>query len=160
MSQSDEGGRRLTDQLWNEYALVLGIYEGFNDQVLVLKGWSVTVGIAALIAAYKTGAVVASRVVVFIATASAVPFWLLETQWKLYQSAYLARLQVIESCQVQMAQACRPGQAIATWQDSFGGYGFAEWIGTFTKWGVMLPHLALLLLGIGLLVVVKPSSTR
>lgn len=84
--------------LWKEYNLIYGIYEGYGGQLIELKGWSVTVGLAALLAAYSKPVSKNGRIAVLIAALSANPFWLTETLWKQFQNANLSRLKEIEKC--------------------------------------------------------------
>ena len=86
-----------------EYYELLKIYEDYNRQALELKTWSVTVGIAALLAAISSPVPIKfKRLAFFVAAFFAIPFWLTESIWKTFQEAYLDRLLYLEHCALKI----------------------------------------------------------
>lgn len=147
--------------LWNEYELVYQIYEGYNEQLLTLKGWSVSIGIAALIAAYTKPISSSGRIGVLLAALSAIPFWLTETFWKLFQRTSLDRLTEIEACQTGAPvrdDACIAAQISTVWQESFDTQKWEYWLAGAFDLHVLFPHLALLVVGLSLAVFWPPVA--
>jgi len=146
------------DRLWSEYNLLIELYESYNDQILILKGWSVTVGVAALIAAYTQSVSSSGRIGVVIASLSALPFWAMETSWKLFQNAYLERIVQIELCFDGMGKDCRPAQVLGSWRASYADDKVTDWLQTAILPHVFLPHLVLLAGGLVLAIWWPPKS--
>lgn len=147
----------MEQELFKEYKLIYETYESYNEQFLILKGWSVTVGLAALIAAYTKPVSSAGRIGVVIAALSAIPFWLTETFWKLFQKAYLPRLEKLEHCADTGSADCPPMQGVSSWQNSFDQYGLASWLDIAFLPHVILPHGAVFLLGLALAIKWPPT---
>jgi len=144
--------------LLQEYLAIQKIYEGYNAQSLSIKEWSVSIGIASLLAAYaKPVAEMRGRAVVVLAALVSVPFYLTDALWKSYQAAYLPRLREIEAAFRDMA-GDQPAalQAIASWAKAYGD-GVADapaegaltlYLGAMANPAVLLPHAVLLVLGL------------
>lgn len=148
----------MSELLATEYELIVGIYEGFNEQFLILKGWSVSIGIAALIAAYSVPLGSVGRIGVLIATVSAVPFWLLETTWRTHQKAYLERITQIEECASGIKTDCVPLQAFSAWNTSYWETPTSTWLATSIQLSTLFPHVVLLVGGVALLVFLPPGK--
>lgn len=86
----------ICELVWNEYEFLLNTYEGFNEFSFTLKGWSVTVALAAIFAVYSENLGAQGRVLLWSAALCALPFWVLDAIWKIYQQAYLARIDYLE----------------------------------------------------------------
>jgi hypothetical protein len=151
-----EASRNMEEILFAEYQMLYTTYEGYNDQVLTLKGWSATVGIAALLAAYTKGVAASGRVGVLVAALTAIPFWLTETFWKLFQQSYLARIDAIETCFRTSVTECTAVQISASWTASFHEERFSTWMGIAFDPHVLLPHGFLFAVGLGLWAVYPP----
>lgn len=146
---------------WSEYELAYQIYEGYNQQLLTLKSWSVTIGIAALIAAYTKPVSSSGRVGVMLAGLSAIPFWLTETLWKLFQRTSLDRIMEIEACQIGLAVrdgACTAAQIATVWNSSFDKSSWNYWKDGAFDLHVLFPHFALLLAGAALAIFWPPVA--
>ncbi|MEM8538310.1 MAG: hypothetical protein AAGF56_10670, partial [Pseudomonadota bacterium] len=87
----------ICDLIWNEYEFLLNTYEGFNGLSFTLKGWSITVALAAILAVYSEKLGAQGKVVLWSAALCALPFWGLDALWKLYQQAYLGRIKDLET---------------------------------------------------------------
>lgn len=144
--------------LWKEYNLVYGIYEGYGGQLIELKGWSVTVGLAALLAAYSKPVSKNGRIAVLIAALSAIPFWLTETLWRQFQNANLSRLEKIEECAAGLVKGCSPLQSITFWQSEYQAEKYVGWFKVAFDPHVLMPHAFLFALGLLLFFKWPPRS--
>lgn len=144
--------------LWKEYNLIYGIYEGYGGQLIELKGWSVTVGLAALLAAYSKPVSKNGRIAVLIAALSAIPFWLTETLWKQFQNANLSRLKEIEKCAKSWDEACSILQSISAWDLAYKADKYVGWFKVAFDPHVLLPHAFLFVLGLVLFFKWPPRS--
>jgi hypothetical protein len=130
-----------------EYLALFKVYESFNDQSLIIKGWSVTVGMAALIAAYagrpteRPGAIL-----VILAACSVLPFYLTDAVWKAIQAGYLVRLAELESA-FRSESMIGAFQMFTVWGDSFGLSLASLWAAAINP-TVFLPHLPIFLAGL------------
>jgi hypothetical protein len=77
--------------LKDEYLLLQKTYEDFDLRALTIKGWSGTIGIAAI-----GGGFYQSRFLWLFASGAALAFWLLEALWKTFQYCYGERIQELE----------------------------------------------------------------
>jgi len=136
-------------EISQEYFELIRIYEDYQNQVLILKAWSVTVGLTALLtviaapisnAHKKVGALTAGLI--------AIPFWLLETMWKGFQKSYELRLDELEGCFALMTESCLTPNIMASWRIGFNNIGFMDWLVLFIRPQVSLPHVILLIAGI------------
>jgi hypothetical protein len=73
------------------------MYESYNQQSLTIKGWSVTIGLAAIIAIYSQQIGRLGRAALWVASLSTIPFWLMDAYWKSFQNAYLDALVKLEA---------------------------------------------------------------
>lgn len=143
-----------------EYFELIRIYEDYQNQVLILKAWSVTVGLTALLAVIaspisnahkKLGALIAGLI--------AIPFWWLETMWKAFQKAYELRLRELESCFIQITESCLMPSIMASWRIGYDNIGFIDFLVLSIKPQVFLPHLILLIAGVsGFVYFSRPSD--
>ncbi|MEX0319567.1 MAG: hypothetical protein AB3N21_16535 [Ruegeria sp.] len=142
-----------------EYLLLVKTYEDYNNQSLLIKGWSVTVGMASILAAYlakppdRPG-----RLAVLIAACSVLPFLALDTLWKALQHGYLLRIGEIEEVFRQIADnpkiglgdlAGAPLQGFETWATGFDKVSLSGYLKAFWNSTVLLPHI--LIIGFGIL---------
>ncbi|MBT9384624.1 hypothetical protein KM176_12200 [Pseudooceanicola sp. CBS1P-1] len=149
--------------LWEEYTALYAVYEGYNDQFLTLKGWSVTVGLAALMGAYALPPERHGRLAVLLAAFSALPFWLTEMFWRGYQAATMARLEEIERCMSGALfdrRLCSPYRILGAWQSAYRDHAVSFWLHNAWHPGVLLPHAVLLLAGLCLALWAPPGPPR
>lgn len=144
--------------IWNEYELVYGAYEEFNAHCLTLKGWSVSAALAAIIAVYSEKLGASGKVVLWIAALSSIPFWVLDSIWKSYQSAYLDRLKFLEGL-----GDCKTIQShglgiIKTWQSTHDGFDLIDWIEFAIN--SAFPHAFVLIVGVILIWKFPPKSSH
>ncbi|MEQ8896509.1 MAG: hypothetical protein RID23_05420 [Roseovarius sp.] len=158
--------------LMREYFELQAIYESYNAQSLTIKEWSVSIGIAALLAAYaRPVSEAGGRAGVILAALVAVPFYLTDALWKSFQMAYLPRLQAIEGGfrdaavggEIAIVQGLVPLQGVASWSAAYGSdpvdadAGKVDlFLEALTSHAVLLPHVVLLGLGLFMAVVFPP----
>lgn len=143
---------------WNEYKLIYVAYEGFNSHFLTLKGWSVSVALAAIIAVYSEKIGTSGKVILWVAALSSLPFWVLDTIWKSYQSAYLDRLKFLEGLgDCKILQAHELGM-ITGWQKEHEGFDLMQWVEFAYNSG--FPHAFVLIAGLVLILRFPPQTTH
>lgn len=139
-----------------EYLKLQDIIESFDARALQIKGWSVTLSLAGLVAAFANkDAAQARMVIILLAVMSAICFWAIEFIWKCHQWALLARVEEIEA-------AIREEREIAPFQI---GHTFrASWRRVMLRRlphlvapTLCLPHLLIVVLGIALAGALPPG---
>lgn len=118
----------------DEYLLLLRFYEDFDARLIVIKGWSFTIGLAAIGLGFQYG----KRELWLFGAASAVIFWLLEATWKAFQYSYVPRIEEIE-------RAFRDGDVVnlvplQTYTRWFDGWRYQRVLRNMTLPIVWLPH--------------------
>jgi hypothetical protein len=88
--ESDLG--RLHDDLQAEYAKLADIVSAFDQRLLTIKGWGVTLSLASLGLGFQQG----HYGLFLVAAASGLAFWLLEATTKMHQIRYYPRMGDIE----------------------------------------------------------------
>jgi uncharacterized membrane protein len=80
------------DLLKQEYFKLQDFYEDFDKRIQSIKGWCITVVLAAIAAGlnYK------NEFLGLFAAISALFFWIIETIWKMFQYHYKSRIEEIE----------------------------------------------------------------
>ena len=139
---------------WAEYQLLFETYESFNQQTLTIKGWSVTIGLAAIIAIYSQQIGRLGKAALWIASLSAIPFWWMDAYWKSFQNAYLRALKKLEvepSCDAVNEPTL---SLIGLWEQEYGSLDF---IGLLYLPSVALPHVIILAVGIYLILRHPPN---
>lgn len=77
--------------LKDEYLLLQKAYEDYDSRIITIKGWSATIGMAAIGAGFYQ-----SRFLWLFAAGAAVVFWILEGLWKSFQYMNGPRIELIE----------------------------------------------------------------
>lgn len=144
--------------IWNEYELVYGAYEDFNSHFLTLKGWSVTVALAAIIAVYSEKLGASGKVVLWIAALSSIPFWILDTIWKSYQTAYLSRLQYLEWLSDCNKLEKHELGTVGTWITAHGEFGLQDWMSFALN--SAFPHVFVLIVGVVVILNFPPKANH
>jgi hypothetical protein len=88
----DQGLSRLHDDLQVEYAKLVDIVNGFDQRLLTIKSWGVTLSLASLGLGFQQG----HYGLFLVAAASGLAFWLLEAYTKMHQIHYYPRMRDIE----------------------------------------------------------------
>jgi hypothetical protein len=145
--------------LSEEYFFLQKTVEDFNSQAIEFKAWSASIGIAALLAAYTKPVAASGRVGVMVAALAAIPFWVTESLWKLFQKAYEGRLRTIEMClRGEDCQSFYPLQVWTAWDISFKEAPVADWFSVAFDFHVIFPHVFLFATGIVLAVCWPPRA--
>ena len=132
-----------------EYFELIRIYEDYQNQIIVLKAWSVSVGLTAILAIIAAPiSTNHKRLGSLIAGLISIPFWSIETMWKGFQKAYELRLNELEKCFANVTETCLSPRIMASWRTGYNEIGFFDWISLAIKPQIFLPHLVLLIAGI------------
>ena len=148
----------VCDLVWNEYQLVYSTYESFNGAFLTIKGWSVTVALVSIFAVYIEKLATTGKVVLWLAALSALPFWLVDTFWKAYQSAYLSRIAELEAISGCSEMTEFSLGAAASWRTAYEAFDFTDWV-EFAALSAF-PHVFVIGVGIFLVLFFPPISTK
>jgi hypothetical protein len=131
--------------LRDEYLLLQKFYEDFDGRIITIKGWSATIGLAAI----GVGFYQSSALWLFGAAASLV-FWLLEALWKSFQYMCSPRIAEIERAFADnQFNEIKPLQIYSSWFQTFQKYGFGIF-GNFSMPIVAFPHVLTVVAGVGL----------
>lgn len=145
---------QLNSALQAEYLHIQKTIEDFDSRALTIKAWSVTFGLVAIAGAFASH----SSIPFLIAAASAAIFWMLEIQWKLFQTSYYARSNQIEAHFRGEARVEHPFQISRSWYSNWKVKRFSE-IPRVARWPhVALPHAVVMALG-ALLFVLSVTQT-
>lgn len=133
--------------LRDEYLLLQNFYEGFDTRIITIKGWSATVGMAAI-----GGGFYQTHYLWLFAAAASLIFWLVEALWKSFQYMYSPRIQQLEKAFASGEFAgIAPFQVYTSWFAALQEQGF----GIFENFRlpiVAFPHFVTLTAGIILFV--------
>lgn len=139
---------------WAEYQILFEMYESYNQQSLTIKGWSVTIGLAAIIAIYSQQIGRLGRAALWVASLSTIPFWLMDAYWKSFQNAYLDALIKLEGephCNIVNEPTL---SLIGLWRKEYGSLDF---LGLLYHPSVAQPHAIILAIGIYLVLKHPPN---
>jgi hypothetical protein len=128
--------------LKDEYLLLQRLYEDFDGRVITIKGWSATIGLAAL----GTGFIY-SRYLWLYAAGVGLVFWTLEAIWKSFQYNYASRILVLEQAfRKGQIESIEPLQIYTAWDKEFQDSGYAV-LGNMRLPLVFFPHIVSILAG-------------
>jgi len=139
------------DLIDHEYLKLQDITEKNDDRALQIKGWSVTVSLAGVIAALASDKLTdARRAQALIAAAvAAVAFWLIEAFWRTSQRAFFARINAIEDAfRIGTETTLTPFQIGHSWMASYRAHPQRVFWHIASEWRTMLPHLLVALLAL------------
>jgi hypothetical protein len=91
------GATGADDALLREYYALLDVVRDFDKNLLTVKGWGATVGLAALGAAFQTR----NYAAFLVACMSGIAFWAIEAAMKRHQMRYYPRMREIEVARFQ-----------------------------------------------------------
>jgi hypothetical protein len=83
---------RLLDELSKEYYAVVGIVSGFDQRLMTIKGWSVTISLAALGFGFSRN----HYALFALAAVTGAVFWIIDILTKRHQLRYYPRMRDIE----------------------------------------------------------------
>jgi hypothetical protein len=161
---------RLLDDMNKEYYAIVDVVSGFDQRIMVIKGWSVTLSLVGLGLGFQQG----HYVLFALAAATALAFWFLETLTKQYQILYYGRMRDIEVAALRLNNVELGGTVLSApridWSWAFkGDPRRADWrndpptqrspkgirrLLRLAPWfpNVMLPHVVAVILGVVLFV--------
>jgi hypothetical protein len=130
--------------LKEEYFLLLKFYEDFDARLLTIKGWSTSVGAAAIGLGIQYG----KPFLFLFGSGVALLFWVLEALWKGLQHAYRSRISGIEKAFANDSYNClTPLQAHVNWSVSWKK-GLWLFLRNLYRPIVFLPHAITAMAGI------------
>ena len=87
----------------SEYSDLVTVISNFDKNLLIIKGWSVTFGLATIALGFKEKA----RGMFITAAIAAICFWILDAETKWHQTNYYLRMNQIElECQSKGIETC------------------------------------------------------
>ena len=144
------------DWIKEEYFYLHGQIEEFDKKALQIKQWSVTIALAGIGTAYWKEV----PALLLLAALSAVLFWFLETQWKLFQQAHVSRIKIIERSLRYQGYDLVPLQINKFWERRYRSkYKKLSAIVDVARWrSVWIPHGLIVVTGVVLFVVSPPEK--
>ena len=141
-----------------EYFYLHGQIEEFDKKALQIKQWSVTIALAGIGTAYWKEV----PALLLLAALSAMLFWFLETQWKLFQQAHIYRIRLIEKCLRSQSRDLVPLQINTFWEKRYKSkYKKLSALYEVARWrSVWIPHGLIIIAGILLFVVSPPEKSE
>lgn len=145
------------DWIKEEYFYLHGQIEEFDKKALQIKLWSVTIALAGIGTAYWKEV----PALLLLAALSAMLFWFLETQWKLFQQAHVYRIRTIEICLRKRAHDLVPLQINTFWEKCYQSkYKKLSALYQVARWrSVWIPHGLIIIAGILLFVFSPPPKS-
>ena len=149
-----------------EYYAILDVITGFDQRIMIVKGWSVTLSLAALGLGFQQG----HYALFALAGATALAFWFVDTLLKWHQMRYYSRMRDIEVTSFHLNHLTVAGLEVSSpridWYWGFrGAPGAEDWRATEPRrrtpeeihrtlrsapWQphVLLPHAVAVLIGL------------
>jgi hypothetical protein len=133
--------------LKDEYLLLQKFYEDFDARIITIKGWSASIGMAAIGAGFYE-----NRYLWLFGAVSAVVFWLVEAFWKSFQYLYGPRIEEIERAFASDDfSIIVPLQIYSSWFETLRKRGFGIFKNVSLEI-VAFPHVITAIAGIALFV--------
>ena len=133
--------------LKDEYLLLQNFYENFDQRLLTIKGWSATVGIAAIGVGFYQ-----SHYLWLFAAGASLAFWILEAIWKSFQSMHAYRISELEEAfRTEQFEKIKPLQIYTSWFHAQKKYGLGI-LSHFLQLIVSFPHAITFWIGIVLFI--------
>jgi hypothetical protein len=132
------------DLIKQEYFKLQDFYEDFDKRIQTIKGWSITVALAAIAAGlnYK------NEYLGLFAAISSFVFWIIDATWKSFQYHYRPRIaEIEEKMRAEDITDIKPLQIYASWGDSYRQKKYTP-IKLFSYSIVYIPHLPIVLIGL------------
>lgn len=129
--------------LRDEYLLLQNFYENFDTRIVTIKGWSATVGMAAIGAGFYQ-----TRYLWLFGAAVSLIFWLIESIWKSFQYMYSPRIERLEKAFASDDFSnVAPFQVYNSWFAALQANGFGVFA-NFRLGIVAFPHAITVVVGI------------
>jgi hypothetical protein len=140
--KSMESATKIT-LLRDEYLLLQNFYENFDTRIVTIKGWSATVGMAAIGAGFYQ-----THYLWLFGAAASLVFWLIESLWKSFQYMYSPRIERLERAFASDDFTdIAPFQVYTSWFETLQKDGFGVF-GNFRLGIVAFPHAITFVAGI------------
>lgn len=137
---------QLSAALQAEYLYLQRTIEDFDARTLTIKAWSITFSFVAIAGAFASH----SRIPFLLSAASALIFWMLEVQWKIFQAAYYERSSQIEAHFRGDQLIEHPFQIGTSWYAAWRSKRITQ-IPRIAGWPhVALPHIVVMGMGVTL----------
>ena len=136
--------------LKDEYLVLQRFYEDYDARALSIKGWSATIGIAAI-----GGGFYQTKYLWLFAAGASLVFWMLEATWKNFQYLYRPRIEKIENAFDRNSfDDLSPFQIYRSWDEARieRGSAVAKILKIFFKGLILFPHALTLVAGLVLFV--------
>ena len=130
--------------LKDEYLLIQKQYEDFDTRIMTIKGWSATIGLAALGAGFQY-----TKYLWIFAAGIGVIFWILEAIWKSFQYNYADRIELLEEkFRTGNVDDVAPFQIYTAWMEVFQRQGYLMPVmGNMTLPLIFFPHIVPVIVG-------------
>ncbi|WOI09425.1 hypothetical protein [Thalassospira lucentensis] len=133
-------------ELISEYEHLQRIVEEFDGKSLTIKTWSVTLSAAGIV----TSIIEEKPLVLLVAAASSVVFWLIEALWKANQQAFYGRIKEIEAA-FQTGTPIQPFRIATSWSEHWNQNGRSLFAFKIMHWPhISLPHIVVCLSAIAI----------
>lgn len=113
----------LREDLGREYEAIMKVVSEFDGRLMIVKGWSVTLSLAALGIGFEKG----HSSLFLLAAATALGFWFIDALMKRHQMRYYSRMRDIEVAGFHLNHLVLNGQVVSTpkvdWWWGFTGQG-------------------------------------
>ncbi|MDC0611659.1 hypothetical protein OAP63_13060 [Vibrio sp.] len=139
------------EYLSTEYFKLIDIIGQYDSYLMMIKGWSITVGIAIIGYAFQQS----NRSVLLLCVVSSLSFYLMDAKFKEYQVSYYPRMKAIEQCvednpnlsntTLNIGNPCEVFKIDRSWKQAKNESGFTK---SFANLGVAFPHFILVILSI------------
>jgi len=162
----DQAVEALRQDTKAEYYAIVDVITGFDQRIMIVKGWSVTLSLAALGLGFQQG----HYALFALAGATALAFWFVDTLLKWHQMQYYSRMRDIEVTSFHLNHLTVGGLEVSSpridWYWGFSGRpGSDDWRATDPRrrtpedtyrmlrrapWmlHVLLPHAVAVLIGL------------
>ena len=127
--------------LKEEYLHIQKTIEDFDQRALTIKAWSVTLSMAGIGAAFTQKV----PILLLLAAAASLCFWIVEALWKTFQNAYYPRVEEIERFWRGEQASLRPFQIASSW---IGGWRQRKTRRILLWPHIMLPHVLVAIAGV------------
>jgi hypothetical protein len=130
--------------LRDEYLLIQKQYEDFDGRIMTIKGWSATVGFAAIGAGFQY-----TKYLWLVAAGICATFWILEAIWKTLQYCYSERIKWLERAfETGRFNEIQPFQIYTEWSSAFSETGWGAALRENMTLGVVFfPHIVAVVAG-------------
>ena len=142
------------DMLKDEYFHIQKAVDDFDRRVLTIKAWRATLSMAGIGAAFTQK----MPDLLWMSGVSGLAFWMVETLWKSFQSAFYPRLTLIEAHWRDRSAPIDVLQTNTAWMAAYDGFRTRDFLRFALFPHVALPHVLVALVGIGLFAVNSGSA--